>query len=78
MFYLFCLIFLSERCNKCGPEIPKQQHLPDDNLNENKTSLKMGYIIPASITAAGLVATPFLLGSLGGNINNNKKNKKKT
>lgn len=68
---------LSYDINKCGPEIPKQQHLPDDNLNENKTSLKMGYIIPASITAAGLVATPFLLGSLGGNINNNKKTRKK-
>ena len=57
---------LSYDINKCGPEIPNQQEDVPDNINENKSNLKLEYIIPAGITTAGIIATPFLIGSLGG------------
>lgn len=70
---------LSYDINKCGPEIIKEQkHVPNNNdENENKSNLKLEYIIPASITTAGIIATPFLIGTLGGkkNIRKTKKNR---
>lgn len=62
---------LSYDINKCGPEITNKENTLPENHNENKSNLKLEYVIPASITTAGIIATPFLLGALGG-----KKNKK--
>lgn len=57
-------LIISYDINKCGPEIPKKK---DDSDTKNKKSyLKPEYMIPASIATAGIIATPFLLGSLGG------------
>jgi hypothetical protein len=44
--------------NKCGPDEPNEQY--------DKIKYKPEYVIPGGILTAGIVATPFLLGVLGG------------
>ena len=63
--------------DKCGPEIVKQQGEPTNELPKKKSNLKPEYIIPASLATAGIIATPFLLATLGGKTKKNYKNKNK-
>jgi hypothetical protein len=64
---------LSYDINKCGPEIQNEQ-----DVSENKSNLKPEYIIPASIATASIIATPFLIASLGGKKQIKKTRKKRS
>ena len=65
---------LSYDINKCGPEISKEKDVTD-TINK-KSNFKFEYVIPASMVTAGIIATPFLIGSLGGKKKNIKKTRK--
>jgi hypothetical protein len=71
---------LNYNVNKCGPELEERQSSDAGNINENgnmnNTSyMKTKYMVPAALLTAGIVATPFLLGALGGNKTRKRKNK---
>jgi hypothetical protein len=61
--------------DKCGPEKIKKQ----DTLEEkpSKSNLKPEIIIPAAGITAGIIATPFLLATLGGKYKRRNKSIKK-
>jgi hypothetical protein len=67
---------LSYDIDKCGPENPNQTINSDlANRENNKTNfLTPQYAIPAALVTAGIVATPFLLTTLGGKKTKKKKN----
>lgn len=68
--YKFSSFKLNYDINKCGP--------PNENIvsTSNNGSTKLKYVIPGAAVFGGLIATPFILGLLGGKHGqNNKKNK---
>lgn len=66
---------LSYDIDKCGPELDNSI-FDETNKLDNKTKLKTEYIIPVGIATAGIVATPFLLGALGGKRKKYRRTKK--
>lgn len=81
--FKFTSFKLSYNINKCGPEIKNQGNNQgqgqgsSSNTESKKDSLvKWEYALPAGVGVAGLVATPFLLGILGGKIKRNPKKKR--
>jgi len=68
--YKFSSFKLNYDINECGP--------PNENIvsTSNNGSNKLKYVIPGAAVFGGLIATPFILGLLGGKHRpNNKKNK---
>lgn len=71
---------LSYDINKCGPEMGQKQNQPEINSQSQtyQSNFKAKYIIPATLVTGGIIATPFILGALGGNkTRKNKENNKR-
>jgi hypothetical protein len=77
--FKFTSFKLNYNVNNCGPEIVNQGNNQGQGQEPKKDSLlKWEYALPAGVGAAGLVATPFLLGVFGGKIKRNLRKIRKT
>jgi hypothetical protein len=81
--FKFTSFKFSYNINKCGPEIQNQGNNQGEGQGSEQepqkdSLLKWEYALPAGVGAAGLVATPFLLGVFGGKIKKNLRKTKKT
>lgn len=74
--YVLKKFILSYDISKCGPEIINNQNKPQTSFL--RSNIKAKYIIPAALVTSGLMATPFILGALGGNKTIKKRKKNKT
>ena len=68
--FKFTSFKFSYNINKCGPEIQNQGNNQGEGQGSEQepqkdSLLKWEYALPAGVGAAGLVATPFLLGVFG-------------
>jgi hypothetical protein len=77
--FKFTSFKLSYNINKCGPDIENLGNNQGQGPEPEKGSLvKWEYALPAGVGAAGLVATPFLLGVFGGKIKRTPRKTRKT
>lgn len=65
---------LSYDIDKCGPE----KVLIETKEPKTESNLKAEYLVPAGVITAGIIATPFLIASLGGKTKKNKKKMRRT
>ena len=77
---------LNYNINKCGPEIIKTTNNSnnsnknsnnENNISNNKNLISLKTAIPVALGIGGIVATPFILGAMGGKIKKIKINKNK-
>jgi hypothetical protein len=80
--YYYESFVLNYNVNNCDPYVYEANQNLIQELDQKKNSSKLKYVIPAAAVTGAVVATPFLLGVLGGKgkdkgNRNGKKNSKK-